>query len=93
MHLSSRLLAPLSALLLPASVVVASCGHGLPFVQSFEPRGIVSLPSFGYDVLRGPLNWHHLDPSYFLCKNGTQVSARFQAPVLFFSLSACAPAV
>jgi hypothetical protein len=58
------------------SSVSASCGHGLPWVHPFEPsaRGTVAIPPFDYGLTTGPLNWHNLNNTFFLCGNGTDVS-------------------
>jgi len=54
----------------------ASCGYRTSFVPS------LTLPAFDYGNVRGPLNWHNLDPAYYLCGNGTH-----QAPTIISSNS------
>jgi hypothetical protein len=29
-----------------------------------------------YGTIRGPLNWHNLNTTYFLCGNGSNVSSQ-----------------
>ena len=52
----------------------ASCGYRTSLVTSF------TLPTFNYDDVTGPLNWHNLNPAYYLCGNGTK-----QAPSVISS--------
>lgn len=54
-------------LLISLPFASASCGRRTSHVRD------LSLPKFGYEPATiGPLNWHNLDPSYFLCANGTR---------------------
>jgi hypothetical protein len=57
------------------SPVVASCGRGLAFIDpfQFDAEGQVAIPAFSYGTTTGPLNWHNLNASNYLCGNGTSV--------------------
>jgi carbonic anhydrase len=72
------------ALVAPA---IASSGYGLPFIQPFERRGTVPIAPFSYGSTTGPLNWHNINETYFLCGNGTN-----QSPILLDSSSTISPA-
>jgi len=78
----------LVAILVHISPVFASCGRGLAFVEPFQSdnHGRVAIPSFSYNVTSGPLTWHNLNTTNFLCGNGTH-----QSPILLDSTSALAP--
>lgn len=70
------ILVVLLATLACVSPAAASCGRGLAFVDPFPSNveGHVAIPAFSYNITTGPLNWHNLNTTYYLCGNGTNVS-------------------
>jgi carbonic anhydrase len=70
------------------SPVTASCARGLESIDPFQARaaGHVAIPPFSYGTTTGPLNWHNINSTYYLCGNGTT-----QSPILLNKTSTLAP--
>jgi carbonic anhydrase len=71
-----------AALLLAAltTPISASCAHG----TNLHPRSDVFVPPrYDYAGTTGPLNWHHLDPAWATCAEGTM-----QSPILLNTTTA-----
>lgn len=50
----------------------SSCAHGTSLMRRAE--GVIEEPKFGYDGLKGPLNWASLSSDNSLCNTGTKQS-------------------